>query len=69
MSKNLNFSTEQELDEIIQSLMEENPNMCFKCGHKLIQQYKTEWNNLSTEIKMKCHQCGHAESSEKKLLS
>jgi len=35
----------------------------------MIQQYKTEWKDLSTEIKMRCHHCGHTAVDETKLLS
>lgn len=69
MPKNLYSDEEQTLEELMQSILEEEPGMCIKCGHKMIQQYKTEWSGLSTEIKMRCHHCGHTAVDEKKLLS
>ena len=69
MSKSLLCETEDEMEELIQSLMDEGPNICLKCGHKMIQQFKTEWSELSTEVKMKCFHCGHTAHDDKKLLN
>ena len=69
MSKDLFSDDEQSLEELMQSILDEEPGICIKCGHKMIQQYKTEWNDLSTEIKMRCHHCGHTALDETKLLS
>ena len=69
MSKHIYSDEEQDLEEIMQSILDEDPGHCIKCGHKMIQQYKTKWDQLSTEIKMQCHQCGHSAKDETKLLS
>ena len=69
MSKNLNLTDDSELEQLIQSIMEEDEGSCIKCGFKMIQQYRTEWVSLTTEIKMRCHQCGHTEVDDTKMLS
>ncbi len=69
MSKSLYSEDDQNLEELMQSILDEEPGMCIKCGHRMIQQYKTQWEELSTEIKMRCNHCGHTASDEKKLLS
>ena len=70
MPKNFDISEDCELEQLIQSLIEEEEEgTCTKCGHKMIQQYKTEWSELTTEIKMRCQKCGHTQIDSKKLLS
>ena len=69
MSKNIDLNEDTELEQLIQSLLDEEEGSCIKCGFKMIQQYKMEPTTLSTEIKMRCHQCGHTALDETKLLS
>ena len=69
MSNSLLPDDDETLEELIQSVLDEEPGTCIKCGHKMIQQYKTKWDQFSTEIKMKCYNCGHTASDERKLLS
>jgi len=71
MSKS-NYSEEEEeetLEELLHSVLDEDPGSCIKCGNKMIQKYQTKWSTLSTEIKLKCEVCGHSSKVEKKLLS
>ena len=69
MSKSLYDDEDQNLEELMQSILEEEPGTCIKCGHRMIQQYSTKWDHLTTEIKMQCNHCGHTASKESKLLS
>ena len=69
MSKSQYQEDEQDLEELIQSILDEEPGTCIKCGFKLMQEYKTKWDLLSTQIKLKCHKCGHTATNETKLLS
>lgn len=69
MSKNQFPDDDQCLEELIQSVLDEEPGICIKCGHRMIQQYKTQWVEFSTDIKMRCHHCGYTAQKETKLLS